>query len=122
PGFSHTWLCMIAAGPWGGPLTGTGLPDFICGGPGDDSIAGLDGNDLILGGAGNDTLSGGADNDELRGEPGSDSIFGGPGDDLLVARDLVPDYLECGDGYDVVVADPVDTVAADCEVRLARRR
>ena len=122
PGFSRTWLCMIAAGPWGGPLTGTGLPDFICGGPGDDSIAGLDGNDLILGGAGNDTLSGGAGNDELRGGPGSDSIFGGPGDDLLVARDLVPDYLECGDGYDVVVADPVDTVAADCELRLARRR
>jgi len=121
PGFSRSWLCMIA-GPWGGPLAGTELADFVCGGPGADSIAALDGNDAVLAGAGNDTLDGGTGNDELRGGPGSDSIFGGSGDDRLYARDLVPDYVECGEGYDVVVADPVDTVAADCELRLARRR
>jgi len=122
PGFSRSWLCMIAAEPWGGLLTGTDLADFICGGPGADSVAALDGNDAVVAGAGDDTLDGGAGNDELRGGPGFDTIFGGSGDDLLVARDLVPDYLECGEGYDVVVADPVDTVAADCELRLARRR
>jgi N-acetylglucosamine-6-sulfatase len=121
PDYLRSWLCMIAAGPSGGPLTGTDLADFVCGGAGPDSIAALDGNDAVLAGAGNDTLDGGAGNDELRGGPGSDSIFGGPGDDRLVGRDLVPDYLECGDGNDVVVADPIDTVAADCELRLPRR-
>lgn len=121
PDFSRSWLCMVAAAPWGGPLTGTDLADFICGGPGADSVAALDGNDAVLAGAGNDTVDGGAGDDELRGGPGSDSIFGGSGDDRLFARDLVPEYLECGQGYDVVVADPVDAVAADCELRLARR-
>jgi arylsulfatase A-like enzyme len=121
PDFSRSWLCMVAAAPSGGPLAGTDLADFICGGPEADSVAALDGNDAVLAGAGNDTIDGGAGNDELRGGHGSDSIFGGSGDDRLFARDLVLDYLECGQGYDVVVADPVDTVAADCELRLARR-
>ncbi|HYM64206.1 MAG TPA: sulfatase-like hydrolase/transferase [Gaiellaceae bacterium] len=122
PDFSRSWFCMISAGPGGGPLAGTDLADFVCGGPWADAIAALDGNDAVVAGGGNDTLDGGAGNDELRAGPGSDSIFGGPGDDQLFARDLVPDYVECGEGYDVVVADPVDTVAADCELRLARRR
>ena len=121
PDFSRSWLCMVAAAPGGGPLTGTDLADFICGGPGADSVAALDGSDAVLAGAGNDTIDGGAGDDELRGGSGSDSIFGGSGDDRLFARDLVSDYLECGQGYDIVVADPVDTVAADCELRLARR-
>jgi N-acetylglucosamine-6-sulfatase len=121
PDFSRSWLCMVAAGPLGGPLTGTNLADFICGGPGADSVAALDGNDAVLAGAGNDTVDGGAGDDELRGGSGSDSIFGGSGDDRIFAQDLLPDQLECGQGYDIVVADPVDTVAVDCELRLARR-
>jgi arylsulfatase A-like enzyme len=121
PDFSRSWFCMVQAAPWGGPLTGSDLADFICGGPGADTLAALDGNDAVLAGAGNDTIDGGAGNDELRGGTGSDSIFGGSGDDRLLARDLVPDYLECGQGSDLVVADPVDTVATDCELRLARR-
>ncbi len=122
PDFSRSWLCMIAAAPGGGPLAGTGLADFMCGGPGADAVAALDGNDAVLAGAGNDTLDGGPGNDELRGGPGSDTISGGSGNDLLLAKDLVPDTLACGEGSDVVVADPVDTVAADCELRLSRRR
>jgi Ca2+-binding RTX toxin-like protein len=112
---------MVAAAPLGGPLSGTNLADFICGGPGADSVAALDGNDAVLAGAGNDTVDGGAGDDELRGGSGSDSIFGGSGDDRIFARDLLPDQLECGQGYDIVVADPVDTVAVDCELRLTRR-
>ena len=113
---------MVSAGPWGGPLLGTDLADYVCGGPGADSIAALDGNDAVLAGGGDDTLDGGPGNDELRVGPGFDSIFGGSGNDLLVARDLVVDHVECGEGYDVVVADPVDAVSVDCELRLARRR
>jgi Ca2+-binding RTX toxin-like protein len=68
-------------------LRGTAKADRLDGRAGNDRLFGLAGNDVIIGGAGSDTLSGG---------PGSDT-------------------LRCGPGSDRALADPADTVAADCE-------
>jgi RTX calcium-binding nonapeptide repeat (4 copies)/Bacterial Ig domain len=51
----------------------------------------------------------------IDGGPGSDTLTGGPQRDTLLARDGFPDIVTCGGGWDIAVADPLDTVAADCE-------
>jgi hypothetical protein len=43
------------------------------------------------------------------------SVDTGPGDDFVFARDGTPEYINCGDGTDTVIAGPEDTVNADCE-------
>jgi hypothetical protein len=42
-------------------------------------------------------------------------ISTGPGDDLVRSRDDAQEWIGCGEGNDVVVAGPEDTVSADCE-------
>lgn len=58
-------------------ITGTGGPDILTGGVGDDTIYGLGGDDLLSGGAGNDSLDGGAGHDILVGGSGNDTLNGG---------------------------------------------
>ena len=70
----------------------------------------------MKGGAGNDTLTGGAGDDTIDGGPGQDSLSGGDGNDALRSRDSIMDQLTCGVGTDTTYADPIDTIASDCEV------
>ena len=67
------------------------------------------------GGEGNDAVSGGGGDDLVSGGLGADELDGGAGSDRLVARDGLTDVVRCGDGADVVDADTLDTVTADCE-------
>lgn len=71
--------------------------------------------DTLTGNAKANRLSGGDGNDRLEGGPGADGLDGGAGDDTILARDGVADTVTCGAGVDTVDADPVDTLAADCE-------
>ena len=87
----------------------------VLGGPGADRIGTGDAGDEIDGGEGNDAVSGGGGDDLVSGGTGADELDGGPGSDRLVARDGLTDIVRCGDGADVVDADTVDTVTADCE-------
>jgi len=96
---------------------------------GDDKITGFDLDDTIDGGPGNDTIAGGYGHDTITGGPGRDTINADNsgaicgytqcrnpyGNDHVDARDGEVDTITCGVGEDVVEADPVDTVAADCE-------
>ena len=136
--------CTIVGTTGNDLLRGTAGDDVICGRGGADKIIGLGGNDLlrggkgpdtILGGTGDDRLVGGADDDKLfgqggddqvRGDSGADLIIGGggddhlggaQGDDLIRASDGVHnvDTVRCGDGDDLLLADGVDRVRADCE-------
>lgn len=104
---------------YGGPdqdqLTGGPRDDVIDGGDGFDVLAGGDGNDALTGRAGEDSLDGGAGNDILIGSEEADTFQGGPGDDDIRSRDGVPETVNCGDGADVVTADPSDFAALDCE-------
>jgi Ca2+-binding RTX toxin-like protein len=83
-----------------------------------------DGNDNIDGGAGNDTIygGGGMDNitadggaDVIVGGSGADTISGGTGNDTIYGVDGTKDTIACGDGYDVVFADKIDSVNSNCE-------
>jgi Ca2+-binding RTX toxin-like protein len=76
------------------------------GGNAGDKLTGDERSNLLLGGAGDDELDGGA---------GGDTLNGGDGADRITSRDGVADDVVCGAGADTVIADAVDTVAADCE-------
>lgn len=97
-------------------ITGTSKADLLRGSSGPDRIKGLAGADRIFGYGGNDVLMGGSGPDLIVGGKGRDVISGGPGNDRINARDGERDTISCGTGRDVVVRDPVDVVAPDCEV------
>jgi hemolysin type calcium-binding protein len=61
------------------------------------------------------TIAGGAGNDTLVGGTGTDTVHGGAGADTIAVRDNVLDQVDCGSETDNVVADTLDSVAADCE-------
>lgn len=123
-------------------LTGTDGGDQIRGTDGVDEIQGKGGNDTLEGLAGNDRVVGGADNDDLYGgdaagtalagedvvigEHGNDKLYGGPaadelrgsaGNDTVFSGEVpfVRDVVDCGDGTDEAWADPLDSVANNCE-------
>jgi hypothetical protein len=47
--------------------------------------------------------------------PGADLVLLGDGADVVLARDGEADTIICGKGYDVVEADVIDSVNANCE-------
>ena len=99
-------LCGI--GSAGGALiVGTAGPDRLRGTLQPDELYGLGGRDRIEGRAASDMIDGGA---------GRDRIFGGAGADRLVSSgDLRRDTVACGGGRDLVNADLLDSIAANCE-------
>lgn len=80
-----------------------------------DSIRGTLGSDVIWARAGNDTVYGGRGNDRIYGGGGSDHVYGGPGADVIIVRDEVRDWVDCGAGEDTVQADRLDRVNSSCE-------
>ena len=104
-------------------------PSTFNGRGGDDKLTGFDLADTIDGGAGNDTIEGGYGHDTITGGPGHDASTATPARRRATGssaatptattrstpRDGESDEITCGIGEDVVDADPVDTVAADCE-------
>jgi hypothetical protein len=102
-------------------LAGTAAAARIVGTTGNDVLAGTPRADTIQGGPGRDTLIGGPGIDFLHGGRGTDRIHGGPGDDrIAVQYDGARDSVRCGPDVDLVNADLLDAVAADCEL-VARR-
>ena len=104
-------------------------PSTLAGGAGDDFLKTSDGADRLDGGPGADTIDGGYNDDTIVGGPGPDRIAGDhptgecgiywcklpAGNDTIEARDGEKDSITCGFGNDTVNADPIDTVARDCE-------
>jgi Ca2+-binding RTX toxin-like protein len=84
------------------------------GGPGNDEVDGGRGSDNILGSRGNDLLFEGAEPDVAK----IDDISAGAGNDGTWVLNWSPvgkDVLSCGSGFDRVLADRTDVIAADCE-------
>lgn len=80
-----------------------------------ENAIGGGGADTLLGDARANALTGGEGADHLEGGEGVDTLVGDAGDDTIVSRDGVADAVSCGAGADTVIADPADTIAADCE-------
>ncbi|HUC00913.1 MAG TPA: hypothetical protein VMS11_13915 [Solirubrobacterales bacterium] len=87
----------------------------LSGDAGANRVVGTVGGDRISGGAGRDRLLGEGGDDCIDGGRGRDRLSGGPGDDVIRSRDGIADVVDCGDGDDVVIADPKD-VLRSCEV------
>jgi hypothetical protein len=91
----------------------------ITGGEGYDLLAVLNSGtaDTSSGGI---TLEGGPGDDTILGGPSADAVSGGAANDAIdVSGDGAVDSVDCGGGYDIVWADPEDTVARNCEGRRA---
>src|SRR5215210_7927622 len=129
----NDWLFSLAGddnllgGPgkdvvWGGRFVGSCCQDNdfsggnknLDGGPGNDDVDGGRGSDNIVGGRGNDIMFEGAEPDVAR----IDRISAGAGNDGVWVLNWSPvgkDVLSCGSGFDRVLADRTDVIAADCE-------
>ena len=131
----------LDGGPGNDTLDGGPGDDTLHGGDGSDTLNGGPGNDMLDGGLGADIMAGGGGDDTAdyssrtknvtvtldgspnQGEQGegdlirSDvhSVRTGSGNDTIDTRDGVKGEVSCGAGFDVVRADPTDTVAKDCE-------
>ncbi len=108
-------LVAVASAATAANVIGTAGDDRLSGTPRADTILGREGRDRLLGRGGADFLQGGA---------GRDLIDAGAGDDRVAAQyDGARDTVRCGGGADLVNADLLDAVAADCELvgrRLSR--
>jgi len=117
-------------------LIGGSGKDLVFGGTyerslgGSKNVVGGDGNDVVFGGKGSDKVMGEGGNDYLfeGAEPGVaklDNLFAGAGNDAVWVLNWDPtgkDVLSCGSGFDRVLADRTDVIAADCERVLFGRR
>ena len=117
---------VIRAGDGNDTVSGGPGRDFVFGNFGDDLLNGDEGPDLIAAGRGVDTVNGGEGNDRLWAlaradvtgevnEP-ADTVSGGLGNDRIHVRDGEADNIDCGEGFDFVLADDLDVVASNCEV------
>jgi hypothetical protein len=89
---------------------------LIVGTAGADRLNGTPLPDELLGFGGSDRIDGRAASDLIDGGNGRDRLFGGSGADRLVSSgDLRKDAVKCGTGRDLVNADLMDSVAANCE-------
>jgi Ca2+-binding RTX toxin-like protein len=86
-------------------IPGTDAPEFLSGGPRNDTISGGLGNDTVFGGAGADTILGDTANGPSPpsngGTPGNNLILAGAGDDTVVAG-YGSDTVLGGSGDDLI--------------------
>jgi Ca2+-binding RTX toxin-like protein len=72
-------------------------------GTGDDTLVGTDREDHLKGRGGDDKIKGSGGNDEIIPGEGNDKVYAGAGDDRIYARNTDGvDYIDCGEGFDVV--------------------
>lgn len=108
------------------------LPASLAGQLGADDLRTSAGADRVTGGQGDDVIDTGAGDDDARGDdgadriatragddrvvagPGTDVVDLGAGDDGLQSADGDADTVECGAGYDTVLADTLDRLTG-CE-------
>jgi Ca2+-binding RTX toxin-like protein len=100
------------AGFGGSDAYASGGNKNLFGGTGNDWVNGGRGSDNVVGGDGNDVVVDGPDL-----ESSTDNVSAGGGNDLVAARNKPAhkDLVVCGDGFDRVMADGKDVVAANCE-------
>jgi hypothetical protein len=97
----------VVAGARGAVIVGTPGPDRLSGTLRADELYGLSGNDRIEGRGANDLIDAGS---------GRDRVIGGAGSDRIATSDGFADRVTCNTARDIVTADRLDQVAADCEI------
>ena len=122
--------------------TGNSIANVMVGNRGSNELLGLEGNDSLRGGGDNDMLDGGLGNDVLLGGGGDDILIGGFGADRLTGdlgndlftynavsdsaagglRDLIRDFLQGADRFDVSAIDAVAGGDDDAFTYIGRKR
>lgn len=79
-------------------------------------VVGTADGDHVSAGPGDDVIRTGRGRDRIWAGDGRDRVYAGPGDDrIVVSGNNAADFVDCGTGRDVVIADPVDDLRG-CEV------
>jgi hypothetical protein len=97
--------------------------DQVDAGAGSDTLFGEGAHDTLNGGGGTNLYFGGSGPDRIVatteasvGGTAGEEIYAGPGNDLILARDELQDFIDCGGGSDEVANDPIDQVDPNCEI------
>jgi len=111
---------VFQTGPGSSKLVGSDGADTLISYDYADTVDGKGGDDTIEAGLGDDTVVAGPGRDTVNADAGSGACNflvcrTGSGNDVVDLRDGEADSVVCGPGQDRVLADPVDTVAPDCE-------
>lgn len=111
---------VFQTGPGSSRLTGSDGADTLISYDYADTIDARGGDDTIEAGLGDDAIVAGPGRDTVNADAGSGACNflvcrAGSGNDTIDLRDGEADSVVCGPGQDKVLADPQDTVAADCE-------
>ena len=80
--------------------SGTTLPLYLFGGPGNDTLNGGTNNDYFDGEAGDDTINGGSGSDTMYGSAGNDTLNPADGDDFVVGGPGDENVVDGGPGTD----------------------
>jgi Ca2+-binding RTX toxin-like protein len=112
---------VFQTGPGPSKLVGSDRADTLISYDYADTIDGKGGDDTIEAGFGDDTIVGGPGRDTINADAGSGACNflvcrTGSGNDTIDVRDGEQDSVVCGPGQDKVLADPIDTIAPDCEI------
>ncbi|MDO8185571.1 hypothetical protein Q5424_02370 [Conexibacter sp. JD483] len=111
---------VFQTGPGASKLVGSDQADTLTSYDYADTIDGRGGDDTIEAGLGDDDITGGPGRDTINADAGSGACNflvcrTGSGNDVVRVRDGEADSVVCGPGTDTVIADPIDTIAPDCE-------
>jgi Ca2+-binding RTX toxin-like protein len=79
-----------------------------------ENVAAGPGNDVVVGNDAANTLDGGPGDDRLDGRAAIDAFIGAAGADTLLARDGLPERVDCGSESDTGEGDTIDQLL-DCE-------
>ncbi|MCP8939442.1 VCBS domain-containing protein [Alsobacter sp. SYSU M60028] len=93
-------------------VVGTAASESFDARGGDDVVMAGGGNDVVLGGAGDDDLSGGDGNDFVDGGQGGNTLRGDAGDDIIQHANGALDWIDGGDGFDMLRLDETGATAA----------
>jgi Ca2+-binding RTX toxin-like protein len=88
-----------------------------------EGIGGTDFDDSLTGNNVANQLDGDDGDDRIAAQAGNDELFGDDGDDVInpgASPDGSRDFVFCGSGFDVALAEPVDAIDPSCERRGAR--
>jgi len=96
-------------------LVGSAFDDVLISGPDRGGLDGGDGNDTLVGGAAYDDVAGGAGNDVIQGTTGYLSAYGGTGDDVMTGSVDNYNFLEGGDGNDLIIGGQLTDYLADVD-------
>jgi Ca2+-binding RTX toxin-like protein len=112
-------VAFLVGGPLAADLaagTASGAYDFKASLTAIENLQGDTGNDKLFGDQSSNNIEGSEGSDMIDPRGGRDEVHGGEDSDAITTLDGEIDSIECGEGRDLLVADPADQVVNGCMI------